>query len=189
MPPRRLPPARRLPPTVPNCSAPCLLRCCASSALGSARCVTACPATSADCGGGVRPRRAGPHLRDHGAAGAEGGQEDRPAHLLRRLPGGAGRQPSSRGPVTRMRASWWWLLHRRSCHHRRQRSATSTERPSLARCSPLRLTYPVNPILPAGCAQHGRPGVHGLPPQVPPHRHLLQVLLWPGQAALPHALQ
>ena len=26
-------------------------------------------------------------------------------------------------------------------------------------------------------------------PQVPPHRHLLQVLLWPGQAALPHALQ
>ena len=43
--------------------------------------------------------------------------------------------------------------------------------------------------LSAGCAQHGRPGVHGLPGQVPPHRHVLQVLLRARADPLPDALQ
>ena len=43
--------------------------------------------------------------------------------------------------------------------------------------------------LAAGCAQYGRPGVYGVPGQVPPHRHLLQVLLGTRPATLPNALQ
>lgn len=45
----------------------------------------------ADCNRGLRPRRAGQDIRDHGRPGASGRPQNRPAHLLRRLPGKADR--------------------------------------------------------------------------------------------------
>lgn len=41
----------------------------------------------ADCGGGVLPWRLGQNLRNAAGDGGQGGQIDRPAHLLRRIPG------------------------------------------------------------------------------------------------------